>query len=392
MSINDFEGDEFNAEDDKTEEPAGPDLHTPLVNQTTDIPNDTNTEGIPGQEEGAPLLSIVTRSRKRKFLDYDEMASVSSSPVSEIFKNFESEVGDDNCPRDKRPNLDTGIAQDFIMSSREICDVIVRDVVHDVIRSVVDDVICDVVDDVISKVLVCEYTDVAVNGVDSDGYVGRTVIQEDKDGKCNERKEVNGLEINDQNDDHAGVSKDNKEEQLKNIDTGDHRDTAMDTDTLEHAQNYKTCENKMANGDVHREQNTDARKTDTKVETCSTGVNEHPSSVTYSVQNCHGSQGINTSITCDEGNNMYRNGEYTTNACESVKDSHNFKTLSEEVPTSTISTGNGPTRNIPTIKETTRMILTENEPARMISTGVKSTVTLPEQNGSSYLPNNEIRQ
>ena len=389
MPIHDFEGDEFNAEDDKTEEPASPDLHTPLVNQTTDILNDRNTEEIPGEEEGAPLLSIVTRSRKRKFLDYDEMASVSSSPVSEISKNFESEAGDDNCPVGKRPNLSAGIAQDFTMSNREICDVIVRDVVHDVIRSVVDDVICDVVDDVISKVLVCEYTDVAVNGVGSDGYVGTTVIQDDKDGLCDEKKEVNGLEINDQNDYLTGVSNDNKEEQLKNIDTMDNRGTAMDTDTFEHAQNHKTCEDKMANGDV---QNTDLRNTDTKVETCSTGVNEHPSSVTYPVQNCHGSQRINTSTTCDEGNNMYRNGENTANACESVKDSHNFKTLSEEVPTSTISTGNGPTRNIPTIKETTRMIPTENEPARMISTGVKSTVTLPEQNGSSYLPNNEIRQ
>lgn len=246
---------------------------------------------------------------------------MSSSPVSEISKNFESEIGDDSCSVDKRPNLNNGVVHDLAMKSSEICDVIVRDVVHDVIRSVVDDVICDVVDDAISKVSVCECADVAINGVDSDELVGTTVTQDDKEGQCDKQMGVNGVDIKDQNEDHTRFSKDNKGQLLKNSDTMGNGDTAMDTDAFEDSQSHDTCDNKMTNGktlmingDEHREQNTDAQNTKTEVETCSTGVNEHPSSVTYSDQNCNGSQGIKTSITYDEGNTYdkgnYENGAY----------------------------------------------------------------------------------
>ena len=390
MPIDDFVGDELNAQDEKAEESAVGDLHTPLDNQTTNIPDSGHPEDISG-EEGAPLLSIVTRSRKRKFLDYDEMASVSSSPVSEFSKNFESEIGGDGCPVDKSPSLDNGVVQDLVMKSSEICDVIVRDVVHDVIRSVVDDVICDVVDDAISKVSVCEYADVATNGVDSDGLVGTTVTQDDKEGQCDEKMRVNGLEIKYQNEDYVRVYEDNKGQLLNNGDTMGNRGTAMDTDGFEDTQSRDTCDDNMTNGstlmingDEHREQNIDARNTETEIETGSTGVNEHPSSVTYSGQNCNGSQGTNTSVTYDDGNGMYHNGEYAGNTCESNTDSHNLMASTKKVPTSTMPTGNRPTEIIPTIKETTRMIPTGKQPTRMIPTGIKSTVYLPEQNGSSF--------
>jgi hypothetical protein len=346
---------------------------------------------------------MVTRSRKRKFLDYDDITSASSSPLSEFSKNFEA--FDDNpdlrieIRAEKRPNLDNDVVQDSVTSG--LCDVIVRAVVDDVIRAVVDDVICDVVDDAISKMSVSESAEVAINGVDNDGLIGTTVIRNGNEGYGDDKMGVNGVEIKHQTEDHLRVSMDDKEQQLmepdsKNDDSEGNRDTVMDIDGFEHTQNHATFVDNisndstlMTNGNGHKEQNVDTRNIELQqashknTEVCnSSNVNEQKSSITYSGQNCHGSEEINSSISGIEGTNVYNNGrcsEVTNDVCNGNLsiDSFNSKTPSEKWSTRIVPTGKESTGIVPTVKEPTRIIPTVKESTRMFPTGIVPTVKDP---------------
>ncbi len=352
--MNVFIGDEFNAQDDETEETAEGNLHTPLENQTTNLPDGTNTEEIPG-EEGAPLLSMVTRSRKRKFLDYDSITSSCSSPVSELSKNFEDnpDLGIE-IAAEKRRNLDNDVIQDSVVRNSGLCDVIVRDVIYDVVRAVVDDVICDIVDDAISKVSVSESADVVINGVDSEGLTETTETPNGNEGHSDETIGVNGL-------DPIRTSVNDKEQQLmetesKNTDREDNRDTAMDIDGFDRQNHGTLMDNgspSMTNGNEHDEQNVDTRDIEHTLPEESSGYeNKHKSSMMISsVQNCSGTQEIN-------GRECYR--ELT-----GILPPGNEPT--------TIPTGKEPTRLMPTVKEPTRINPTEKEHTQMVSTGMTPT-------------------
>ena len=280
---------------------------------------------------------MVTRSRKRKLLDYDSVSG-SSSPVSEICKNFE--VCDHNpdlgveITAKKRPYLDNDVVEDSVTGSKDFCDVIVRDVVYDVVRAVVDDVICDIVDDAISKVSVPESADVALNGVDNYEHVGTSVTPSGNEGHDDDTMVVNGVEIKDQIEDHLRISVDDKEQQL--METGSKNgegicDTAMDINGVEHRRNHGTLVDKipndMTNGSKHTGQNGDANIIDI----------EH-TMPQKKVQNHLGTNGVKTGV---EGTAVYNDGQCceTTNVCNGnlPVDNNASKTPSEKGPT--ISTG-----------------------------------------------------
>lgn len=182
--------------------------------QTNVLPDNANADEIP-EGESAPLLSIVTRSRKRKLPDYDDVTSARYSPLSGIPNNFESCHDHMGSPVEiKRSNLVEAGTQDGILRDNNLCDVIVRDILNDVVRAVVDDVISGIVDDAVSKVFVSGSVDVGINGV-NDELPGTPVNGHDSE-------EINGVDIRDKSEEPSRISLDNKE--LPLIETGDGRD------------------------------------------------------------------------------------------------------------------------------------------------------------------------
>ena len=290
---------------------------------------------------------MVTRSRKRRLLDYDSI-SASSSPVSEISKNFET--CDDNpdlateISAKKRPNLDDDVIQDSVMPSKEFCDVIVRDVVYDVVRSVVDDVICDIVDDAISNVSVSGSADEAMNGVDNDGQVGTTMTRNGNEG----HDDTNGL-------DHIRISADDNEQQLietgcKNGESGGNSGTAMDVDGVEDKRSG-TCvdkisngvtnesENKKQNGNANDIEHTLLQNTEVNIVTCTNGRDEKSDKnttdcvVSDKVQNHLGTNGSDAG---HKGTAVYNDGQCCeTTVCNGNQsvENHGAKTPSEKEST-----------------------------------------------------------
>ncbi|XP_028414754.1 uncharacterized protein LOC114537843 [Dendronephthya gigantea] len=303
---------------DETEDVVGEDIQTPRDVEMTSIPDSINLDEIQG-EEGAPLLSMVTRSRKRKFLDYDDMVSASSSPLSEVSKSLEGEVCDENpdslyeVKSEKRPYLDDHAIHDSAVESEEIRDGIVYDIVNDLISKVSGN------------------AEVVINGVDNDGYNGTSVTQNDVIEITSNGVDVENTLGNPE------VSGDSKGQQLitsndKNGDTKGHKGEVMDIKDsrsdgilLDKMTNGSLSDtNKMPKGHNELQQNHDASEPvvncalNPNNEACvgnselkiKTGLNtvEMQTSV-YSSSHCPETQGINGSITCVEGTDVYINGQ-----------------------------------------------------------------------------------
>ena len=316
------------------------------------------------------------------------MISASSSPVSEISKNFESDSRIEE-RAEKRPNLGYDVVQDS-EKFNDMCETIVRDVMHDVIRAIVDDVIGGVVDDAISKLSVLESDGSSMNGVDSDEHLGTTVAQKEHD----ETVKITGLETEDEIEDPIKASVDNNEQSLMETGSSENKDidcekgTEMDINGCDDRQEQETVMDAISlitNG--HKEENVVELKCElseiTKVKPCSimnTHVNGEISNIPCeSNQNNHGSQGINET-------NMNNGG------CSETTSVHNGdlvidgriprKLLEKESP-----------RIVPTENEPTGMLCKRNESTQMLSTGNEPTVMISVGNlsdGKDEVPSNEI--
>ena len=362
-----FVGDELK-DQSKTEEVVGGDTQTPRDVEMTNIPDSINLDEIPG-EEGAPLLSMVTRSRKRKFLDYDDMISASSSPLSEVSKNLEGEVCDENPDSRfevrsvKRPNLSDHATLDSVVESKEICDVIVYDLVNDLISKVSGN------------------AEVGINGVDDDGYNRTSVTQNDVMEVTSSGVDVENTIV------HPEVSGDSREQQLIVTDDkyNDAKGNKSDVTNIIDRRSNSTFPDKISNGifsDTNgipkgreeQKQNHDASE---PVLNCAlnqcvgtielklkTGVDtvEMQTSVDSS-SHCPETQEINGSITCVKGADVYINGQHYETKNDVCNGDHPSATRKSAC-------------NLSTKEEPTRMIPTENEP-----TALKSTESAHSVNG-----------
>ncbi|XP_046858978.1 uncharacterized protein LOC124452466 isoform X2 [Xenia sp. Carnegie-2017] len=154
-------------------------------------------------DSASSLFNIVTRSRKRKFRDFDESKSNSSSVVSEVSKNFDPA----ECHSDREFRIAPAKLQSYcdhaVNGTRDICDVVVRGVMDEVIRGVVDVVMNNKLDDIVSK----------------RGYLNQSGIKHMANVNTSRLDDLSGTHRSDEgeNDDLSGTHRNGEGENDENV-------------------------------------------------------------------------------------------------------------------------------------------------------------------------------